>query len=182
MKVGDKVSVLDDAISGEVLKINRDVVVVRTEDDFDMEFNTKELVVIDRSISEKDLNMGDMSAIIKEKEAQKRHSTKRVKPNERSLPPMEVDLHIHQLVKYTKGMSNYDMLNLQVDTAKRQLDFAIGKRIQKVVFIHGVGAGVLRAELEFLFNRYDHLKFYDANFQKYGRGAIEVYIFQNKQA
>ena len=63
--------------------------------------------------------------------------------------------------------------------AKRQMDFAISKRIQKVVFIHGVGEGVLRAELESLFGRYDNLKFYDADFQKYGRGATEVYFFQN---
>ena len=71
------------------------------------------------------------------------------------------------------------MLTIQLDAAKRQLDFAISKRIQKVVFIHGVGEGVLRTELEFLFNRYDNVKFYDADYQKYGRGATEVYIFQN---
>ena len=40
-------------------------------------------------------------------------------------------------------MQNYDMLNLQLDTAKRRLDFAISKRIQRVVFIHGVGEGFL---------------------------------------
>jgi len=33
--------------------------------------------------------------------------------------------------------------------------------------------------LEFLFKRYNNLKFYDADYQKYGRGATEVYIFQN---
>jgi dsDNA-specific endonuclease/ATPase MutS2 len=92
---------------------------------------------------------------------------------------MEVDLHIHQLVKSSKGMSNYDMLNIQLDTAKRQLDFAISKRIQKVVFIHGVGEGVLKEELRYLFNRYDNVKFYDADYQKYGLGATEVYIYQN---
>ena len=76
-------------------------------------------------------------------------------------------------------MSNYDMLNIQLDTAKRQLDFAISKRIQTVVFIHGVGEGVLKEELRYLFNRYDNVKFYDADYQKYGSGATEVYIYQN---
>ena len=76
-------------------------------------------------------------------------------------------------------MSNHDMLTLQLDTAKRQLDFAIRKRIQKVVFIHGVGEGVLKLELEYLFSRYDNVKFYDADYQKYGLGATEVYIYQN---
>ena len=71
------------------------------------------------------------------------------------------------------------MLTIQIDTAKRQLDFAIRKKIQRVVFIHGVGDGVLRAEMEYLFRRYDNVKYYDADLQKYGRGATEVYIYQN---
>jgi dsDNA-specific endonuclease/ATPase MutS2 len=91
---------------------------------------------------------------------------------------MEVDLHIHHLTTKDKHMSNYEMLNLQLDTAKRQLEFAINKRIQKIVFIHGVGEGVLRLELETLFGRYDNVKFYDADYQKYGLGATEVYVFQ----
>ena len=47
------------------------------------------------------------------------------KPKERHIPPMEVDLHIHKLIKSRRGMANYDMITLQLDTAKRQLDFAI---------------------------------------------------------
>ena len=68
---------------------------------------------------------------------------------------MEVDLHIHQLVKSTKGMQNHDILNLQLDTAKNRLEFALSKRIQRIVFIHGVGSGVLKLELEYLLKRYD---------------------------
>ena len=87
-------------------------------------------------------------------------------------------MHIHQLTNSTRGMTNHDMLTLQLDTAKRQLEFAIRKRIQKVVFIHGKGEGVLKLELDYLFGRYD-VKHYEANYQKYGLGATEVYIYQN---
>ena len=48
-----------------------------------------------------------------------------------------------------------------------------------IVFIHGVGEGVLKEELGYLFRKYDNVKFYDADYQKYGLGATEVYIFQN---
>ena len=95
------------------------------------------------------------------------------------MPPMEVDLHINQLVKSSKSMSNHEMLNLQLDTARHKLEFAIRKRIQKVVFIHGVGEGVLKMELEYLLGRYSNVKYYDADYQKYGLGATEVYILQN---
>ena len=92
---------------------------------------------------------------------------------------MEVDLHIHQLTSNERGMSAHDKLNLQIDTARHKLEFALKKRIQRVVFIHGVGAGVLKAELEYLFSRYENIKFYDADYQKYGLGATEIYIYQN---
>ena len=47
------------------------------------------------------------------------------------------------------------------------------------MFIHGVGEGVLKEELHYLFNKYENVKHYDANYQKYGLGATEVYIYQN---
>ena len=46
------------------------------------------------------------------------------------------------------------------------------------MFIHGVGEGVLRTELEFLLGRYPNVAFYDAEYAKYGVGATEVYIYQ----
>jgi len=70
------------------------------------------------------------------------------------------------------------MLSLQIETAKRKLDYAVSKKISKIVFIHGRGEGVLKKELEFLLGNYN-VKFYDASYQKYGLGATEVYIYQN---
>jgi len=179
MKIGDRVSVIDDAISGVITAVSLDIVSVLTEDDFEMQFDKNELIVMNDLISKKDLAPQNIAEIISEKETNKKKKSRKIKPKERVLPPMIVDLHIHQLVPKSKGMSNYDMLTIQTDTAKRQLDFAINKRIQRIVFIHGVGEGVLKAELEYLFGRYDNVKFYDADYQKYGRGATEVYIFQN---
>lgn len=93
---------------------------------------------------------------------------------------LEVDLHIEKLVQNKKGMTNFDILTLQTETAKRQIEFAIRNRIPKIVFIHGVGEGILKAELDFLLGRYDNLTFQDANYQKYGLGATEVYLIQKK--
>lgn len=179
MQIGYKVSVLDDNISGIVTALRGNTVTLETADGFELVYQKNELIVLDGSISKRDLIPKDVWSIISEKEQKKPGKTKRVKPKERNAPAMEVDLHIHQLVPSTKGMDNYDMLTIQLNTAKRQLEFAISKRIQKVVFIHGVGAGVLRTELEYLFRQYDNVKYYDADFQKYGRGATEIYIYQN---
>lgn len=179
--VGDKVLVLDDDLSGIVKNISGDTVTVETKDGFLLDFLESELIVLkDSNIAiENSLSNSKINVVITDKEVNEKKSSKRVKPKERSQPAMEVDLHIHHLVKSSKGMTNFEMLNLQLDTARYQLEFAIKKRIQRIVFIHGVGEGVLREELATLFRRYDTIKYYDANFQKYGVGATEVYIYQN---
>lgn len=180
LKIGDKVEVLDDALKGRVVNINGDVISIETTEGFSLDFLERELVKTseeqNRLISTSNIEYAE---ILKEKQSQKRPKSTRVKPKERSAPPMEVDLHIEKLVNSYRGMSNYEILNLQIETAKRQIEFAARKRIQKIVFIHGVGEGVLKAELDFLLGRYDNLKFYDADYQKYGVGATEVYFFQN---
>ncbi|QDO94781.1 DNA mismatch repair protein MutS [Formosa sediminum] len=180
-KKGDTVSVLDENMSGTVLKISGSTVSVETSEGFVLNFESHELIKIktDTQIDAQLFNASSLSEVISEKEEYKPKKSVRVKPKERFEPTMEVDLHIHNLTKSTKNMGNYDMLTLQLDTAKHKLEYAIKHRIQKIVFIHGVGEGVLRTELEYLFNRYDNLKYYDANYQKYGVGATEVYIFQN---
>ncbi len=181
-KIGDRVLVLDENLSGMVKRIEASLVFVETADGFLLSFNPDELLKVE---SEKTLKSDilfntTINEVINEKEkVDKRKKQPKLKAKERFEPVMEVDLHINQLVKSSKGMSNYDMLTLQLDTARHKLEYAIAKRIQKLVFIHGVGEGILRTELEYLFGRYNNVKFYDANYQKYGLGATEVYIYQN---
>ncbi|WP_066217935.1 Smr/MutS family protein [Formosa haliotis] len=180
-KKGDTVSVLDEDITGVILKIEGMSVSVETTDGFILEFDAHELIKIksDTGLESQLFLDNSINRVISEKEEFKPKKSVRVKPKERFEPMMEVDLHIHNLTKSNKGMGNYEMLSLQLDTAKHKLEYAMKNRIQKIVFIHGVGEGVLRMELEYLFNRYDNLKYYDANYQKYGVGATEVYIYQN---
>ncbi|KAA1245503.1 Smr/MutS family protein [Aquimarina sp. RZ0] len=179
IKVGDKVSVLDEPIRGKVVSVMKNEITIESEDGFDMIFLLHELV---KEQSENLIipSYEEVSKNILEKEIFKKKPKRRlVKPKEREVPVMEVDLHIHKLVRSTKGMANHDIITLQLDTAKRQLDFAISKRIPKVVFIHGVGQGVLKEELNYLFDRYDNIRISDADYKKYGLGAMEVYIVQN---
>lgn len=177
---GDKVAVLDEDLEGRVLRVKDREVEIETSEGFLLSFPEEQLVKIGGPLPHVlPDDVKDLNEVIQQKEAAKKRKSVRVKPKERNQPPMEVDLHIGKLVPRSGGLSNYDMLTIQMDTAKRQLEFAMSKRIQKVVFIHGVGEGVLRAELETLFNRYENIKYYDADYQKYGLGATEVYIFQN---
>ena len=174
--VGDSVEVLDEAITGKVEALDGNSLVLLTADGFLLTYSINEVVKIEGAI---EVSNFEAARAKKDKAQPKKKRNLGIKPKQRNVPKMEVDLHIHQLVKSTRGLSNFDMLNLQLETAKRQLEFAMQKRIQKVVFIHGVGEGVLKEELHYLFGKYDNLEHYDADYQKYGLGATEVYIYQN---
>ena len=179
-KIGDTVYVLDDVLSGIVTLIKGDVITIETNEGFDLDFNASELVKIKSStLRDNIFDSASINEVLSEKTEKKRHSTTKVKAKERYQPTMEVDLHLHHLVDNERGMTSYDKLSIQLDTARQQLEFAIRKRIQKIVFIHGVGEGVLKMELETLFSRYDNVKYYEADYKKYGLGATEVYILQN---
>lgn len=178
--IGDEVTVLDDSFSGRVKAYKAGKVVMETNEGFELMFEESELV--------KNHNTGELKSffskqslgsVIREKEEPKKRSFVKEKKSRKDEFVLEVDLHIEKLVPSKKGMSNYDILSLQSETAKRQLEFAIKNRMQKIVFIHGVGEGILKAELDFLLGRYEGIDFRDADYQKYGLGATEVYIRQN---
>ena len=179
---GDKVSVLDDAVDGVVLSVKDKVVTIETTDGFVMNYNAGELIKISGSGNLMEGIKGiNINEIKKEKEIPKPRSFVKEKKDKNELPVPEFDLHIEKLVPNKRGMSNYDILTLQAETAQRHIEFAIRNRIPKIVFIHGVGEGILKAELDFLLGRYDNVVFQDANYQKYGQGATEVYFKQNNK-
>jgi dsDNA-specific endonuclease/ATPase MutS2 len=177
IEIGDKVAVLDDVLKGEITAISKDFVSIRTSDGMIFNFNEKELVKIEAEQHDLTKFSDINNDLLKEKINQFKPKNKLFKKQNKEVI-MEVDLHINQLTKSVKGLDNYDMLNLQLDTAKRKVEFAIQKRVSKIIFIHGVGEGVLKSELQSLLNKYP-VKHYDASYKQYGLGATEVYIFQN---
>jgi hypothetical protein len=85
---------------------------------------------------------------------------------------VEVDLHISQLLDDTRGLSNADMLKLQLETFRKEMDKAIASGVRRIVFIHGVGDGVLKTEIrKELGRKYAKYTFQDASFREYGFGA-----------
>ena len=179
---GDKVSVLDEAVNGIVIATKGEEVTIETEDGFVMTFFVNELLKINDTSNLMDsIRRINIDEIKKEKEIPKPRSFVKERKDKHEVSVPEFDLHIEKLVPNKRGMSNYDILTLQSETAKRHIEFAIRNRIPKIVFIHGVGEGVLKAELDFLLGRYDNIDFKEANYQKYGQGATEVFIKQSNR-
>ena len=179
-KIGDKVTVLDEAMDGKILKIDGSKITIESNDGFELNFEERELILIGKSEINFNVPQQSIAEIIKQKEIPRARSFVKEKKL-KEIPSPEFDLHIEKLVKNFRGMSNYEILTLQSETAKRHLEFAIAKRIPKIVFIHGVGEGVLKSELDFMLGRYENIDFKDANYQKYGLGATEIYIKQQQK-
>jgi hypothetical protein len=90
---------------------------------------------------------------------------------------IEVDLHINQLLDITTGLTNTDMLNVQLDKFRQVIEENKNKKGQRIVFIHGKGEGVLRkAVLSELKAKYNSFPVQDASFKEYGFGATMITI------
>lgn len=179
LKIGDKIQVLDDDFEGIVRQINGDEILVETPDGFLMPYAMREVIRIsgqEVDMREVRVNRENVQAIKSDIELPRKAPVTRVKGE---IPPPEYDLHIEKLHKNHKHLQPYDIILLQLDTAQYQIEQAIKKRKPKIVLIHGVGDGRLREELEYMVRRYEEASFRDANYQKYGQGAIEISFSYN---
>lgn len=167
---------MDELTSGVVVSVTREKVKFRTPEGFVLEAEQGNLVLLPSDETSL-LENSDFSVVLKESDS-KPPGGRKPGRRQKYVPPMEVDLHIEKLVPSVRGLNTIDILNYQLDAARGQLEFALRKRIQRIVFIHGVGQGVLRQELRTLFRRYEGLEVNDADPRKYGMGATEVYVTQ----
>lgn len=111
----------------------------------------------------------------KEIKGRKRRELSRKDNKEIKSKIVEVDLHIHELVDTEAGLEPADKLEIQLSHFEEKLNEAITANESKIVFIHGVGNGVLKMKIRNLLDRnYPKLKYQDASFEKYKFGATLV--------
>jgi len=178
-KIGQKVAVMDDTLTGKVLRYENNEVVIETTEGFELSFPQAELVVIVDDTLKSAFRNHAPSQVMAEKEVVRKKQNV-VLQKTKKIPYKEVDLHIDKLVKNYKGMHKHDILTYQLDTAKRELDWVVQQRLPGIVFIHGVGQGILKEALTYELSRLDYIYIKEADYQKYGQGAIEVGIIQKK--
>ena len=91
-------------------------------------------------------------------------------------PSHEFDLHFEALRPESKEeLSNTAILRLQLDAFEDALSRALATNMHEIVFIHGMGNGVLRKEIHRQLSRNKDIKFFeDARKEKFGFGATLV--------
>jgi len=194
IKVGDRVKFLNDVGEGVVLEIKCDIYVIEDEDGFFREFKLNDLINVGNADDEREMygnKLPDLSEVLARdisEERQKKiqeefelkyanaRSTKQKKRGEY----MEVDLHFHELVEDMSGLKDRTKLDIQLNHFERMMKIAIEQRIRRVVFIHGVGQGVLRHQIRSRLDMYyPNCSVRDANPREYGYGATEVFLGQS---
>lgn len=167
-KIGDVISVIDDTIQGKISSIEADIISIEDENGFIRTYKSNEIVL-------QNANLYENIKIPKKKNKIKQTHLKVSK----KVTPLEVDLHIHQITRSNRYLNSSAMLQRQLAVVKSKLQYAIKHHISKVIFIHGVGQGVLKAEIIKLLQNYP-VEINDASYQKYGKGATEIYIYKSK--
>ena len=76
-------------------------------------------------------------------------------------------------------MNNSEIIDTQRNLFISCLEGAIEEKLQKIIFIHGVGNGTLKREITTILGQYPNIHYFDASMQKYGCGATEVLIKNN---
>jgi hypothetical protein len=131
---------------------------------------------LNRREIEQELTAEDIQKIKSIKEFKTRSSVSKSKKELQKSLQKEVDLHIEELVEDVKGLSNYEMLNIQLERFEKELDEAMTKNIKKVIFIHGVGNGRLKQEITRILKETRGVTYQDASYKDYGFGATQVNI------
>lgn len=90
-------------------------------------------------------------------------------------PSRDVDLHIEKLRDDHQFLSKDEMLKIQLQHFQKNLEAAIVHKLSSIIFIHGVGNGTLRYEIQKIVSKHSQVRTYmDAYKDKYGYGATEV--------
>lgn len=88
----------------------------------------------------------------------------------------EVDLHIDMLSERPGDLTPHEAFEIQMHYFRLCMNHAFANKMKKVTFIHGVGKGILKDEINKELKQYDNVHFFDAPMSKYGVGATEVYF------
>ncbi|MEZ7977558.1 MAG: Smr/MutS family protein [Flavobacteriales bacterium] len=196
IKKGSEVKFLNDVGGGIVLEVFSDGTAnVEGEDGFDMKYNLKELMLVNENITEQEEEynnkLPDLAQIIAQdvneerqkliqKDFEVKYANVRATNQQRRGEHMVIDLHIHELIEDQSGLQDRTKLDVQLNHFERMMRIAGEQRVKRVIFIHGVGKGVLRNQIRTrLDSYYPDCTVRDANPREYGAGATEIILGQS---
>ncbi len=159
IEIGDHVSVVEDTLKGIVTAITTLGVTFLDNHGFERTYSSDELVVYDHT-----LTLSQKKIVNKESP-----STKNLQPIKKR-STLIIDLHYKGVINEQKSI-----LEKQLHQFQHHLVKAKHQKQKSIIFIHGVGNGILRKSIEKILQK-KSLSYSDAPYHTYGYGAIEVFF------
>lgn len=161
MKIGDKVSVVDEDLSGVVTSVHGNTVVFKDEYGFTYQYAKEKLVP-------KDAQFYEHIKVIKKAEPQKVISKKHQKNH------LVLDLHFHNLVKNPSDYDSFERLFMQKEKLMEVISFCRKNNLKRLEIVHGIGDGVLQRMVLDVLESQTHLDFYNKEILHHQSGAVMV--------
>lgn len=161
MKIGDKVSVVDDDLSGLVSSVNGNIVVFKDEYGFTHQY-PKEKPVPKLS------DLYENIQVVKKAEPKKNISKKHHKN------ALVLDLHFHNLVKNPNDYDSFERLFIQKEKLLEVLGFCRKNHLKRLEIVHGIGDGVLQRMVLDILESQTGLDFYNKDILHHQSGAVMV--------
>lgn len=163
MKIGDKVSVIDEDLSGTVTSVHGKKVVFIDEHGFTHQFPTEKLVV-------QNLELYDGINIQHKKETSKPVSKKHSKNLQ------ILDLHFEKLVENPADYDSFERLFIQKEKLLEKLDYCRENNLKKLEIIHGVGDGTLQRMVFDVLESTTGIEFHNKEILHHQSSAVLVYF------
>ncbi|MCG2794099.1 MAG: DNA mismatch repair protein [Weeksellaceae bacterium] len=161
MKIGDKVSVVDDVLKGTVLKMRANLVTIEDEHGFKYDFPKNQLSVLDSAFYEN-------SAVIRKSETSKAISKKHNKK------PLKLDLHFQSIVKNPSDYDAFERLTIQKEKLLETIDFCRKNNVKNLEIIHGIGDGVLQKMVYGILEGLSNVEYDEHGFFYHESGKVEL--------
>ena len=168
-RIGDKVILKKDRTKATVLlEIGDRKVKIEDEYGFEYIINNSDILPIDKSTD----TMISYGKTFEVKDEDIRKEKKKTSFNKTDRGGMvKIDLHIEQITSYYHHMKNSEIVQIQMEYCKKELDQAMMKHKKSIEIVHGIGGGVLKSEVHKLLDLYN-LTFFESN----NGGSTEVIL------
>jgi dsDNA-specific endonuclease/ATPase MutS2 len=172
-QANETVGFLHEAGTAVIVRIEGERAIVEDENGFERSCQIQELVKM--HLQKDDFERHDLNVPIVQKESKReRKNPNQVNTRKSTVP--EIDLHIESLTESNSGMSNAEIMVIQLRSLDHFFNEMVNVRVRKFIIIHGVGEGTLKSEVRKFIKSKKGAYCYDADFRKYGIGATEVEI------
>lgn len=161
MKIGDKVSVVDEDLSGVITSVHGERIVFKDEFGFTYQYDKKKLVPKDPEIYE--------NIRIEKKAEPKKVASKKHHNN-----ILVLDLHFHNLVNNPNDYDSFERLFIQKKKLEDTLSFCRKNNLKKLEIVHGIGDGTLQRIVWDILEGQTNLDFYNKEILHHQSGAVMV--------